>query len=135
MRMMNAFTRVRRDQTGLVGRFIVGWLLLVGLLGIAAVDGASIAFTTFRLADIAGAAASDAASGFEGHREERRACEAAARTVARQDPAVRLVSCRVEPTGVATVKIRKTASTLVVGRLEFLRSYGRVTRTESVGRS
>jgi hypothetical protein len=132
--MRTTFARAHRDQTGLVGKFIVGWLLLVALLGIAAVDGASIAFTTLRLSDMASTAASDAAAGYAGHREERRACDAAARTVERQDPAVKLVSCQVDPTGVATVKIRKTASTLLVGRLEFLRSYGRVTRTESAGR-
>ncbi len=126
--------RVHREQAGLVGKFIVGWLLIVAVLGIGAIDGVSIAFTTFRLADVAAGAASEAASRYEGEGNERLACEEAARWIDSQDPDVTLAQCRVDRAGLVTVKVRKTATTLVVGRLEFLKKYGRVTRTESVGR-
>lgn len=123
------------DQSGFVGRFIVGWLLIVAVLGIGAVDGASIAFTTLRLSDVAVAAASEAASRYRAPEDAGPACEAAARAVQIQDPEMTLLRCRVDDLGVATVTLRKKASTLVVGRIDMLKKYGRVTRTEAVGGS
>jgi hypothetical protein len=126
--------RLHREQAGLVGKFIVGWLLIVAVFGIGAIDGVSIAFTTFRLSDVAAGAASEAASRYEGTGDDRLACDDAARWIDGQDPDVTLTRCRVDRSGVVTVTVRKTATTLVVGRLEFLAKYGRVVRTESVGR-
>ena len=124
---------IGRDQSGLVGRFIVGWLLIVAILGIGAVDGASIAFTTFRLSDIAVAGASEAASRYRANADATEACRSAERTVEGQDADVTFVRCELELTGAATVTVRKTAATLLVHRLDVLRKYGRVSRTESVG--
>jgi hypothetical protein len=125
---------IHRDQSGLVGRFIVGWLLIVAILGIGAVDGASIAFTTFRLSDVAVAAASEAASRYRSQEDVPGACQTAARAVEIQDPEITFVRCRIDR-GVATITIRQEASTLVVGRIDLLKKYGRVTRTEAVGAS
>jgi hypothetical protein len=127
--------RLHRDQRGLVGKFIVGWLLIVGLIGLAAVDFTSIAFTTFRLSDIAASAASEAASQFNRGANSTRACEAADRSVTKQDPTVRMVGCRRIDTASFSITVRKQASTLVVSKVDFLDDYGRVTRTETVGPS
>jgi hypothetical protein len=124
---------IHRDQSGLVGRFILGWLLIVAILGIGAVDGASIAFTTFRLSDVAVAAASEAASRYRSQEDVPGACESAARSVEIQDAAITLVRCRIDEAGIATITVRKEASTLVVRRIDMLKRYGRVTRTEAVG--
>jgi hypothetical protein len=126
-------TSIHRDQSGLVGRFIVGWLLIVAILGVGAVDGASIAFTTFRLSDVAVAAASEAASRFRSQEDVPEACQSAARAVEIHDPEITLVRCRIDRAGVATITVRQEASTLVVGRIDMLKKYGRVTRTEAVG--
>lgn len=122
---------MHRDQTGLVGRFVVGWLLLVGLLGIGAVDGASIAFTTFRLSDIGRAAATEAESKYVATGDANSACGSAAHVVEVQDPAVTLVRCRIDQTGDVTITLRKRAATLVVGRVDALKKHGLVTRTET----
>jgi hypothetical protein len=126
-------TSIHRDQSGLVGRFIVGWLLIVAILGVGAVDGASIAFTTFRLSDVAVAAASEAASRFRSQQDVPGACQSAVRAVEVQDPEITFVRCRIDRAGVATITVRQEASTLVVGRIDMLKKYGRVTRTEAVG--
>jgi hypothetical protein len=123
--------RLHRDERGLVGKLVVGWLLLVGLLGVAAVDFGSIAFTTFRLSDIAVGAASEAASRLDRGATPTQACTAAEAVVAEQDPAVRMVGCRRADGDEMSVTVRKKASTLIVSRFEFLEPYGRVTRTES----
>ncbi|MBA3362941.1 MAG: hypothetical protein H0T07_00895, partial [Actinobacteria bacterium] len=52
---------VRRDETGLIGKMIVVWLLILAILAVAAIDAASIAFTTYKLSDVAAAAASEGA--------------------------------------------------------------------------
>lgn len=122
-----------RDQSGLVGRFIAGWLLIVAVLGVGAVDGASIAFTTFRLSDIAVAAASEASSRYRANQDASAACDAAERIVEGRDADVTFVRCRFDASGAASITIRKRAATLVVDRLDVLRKYGRVSRTESVG--
>ena len=124
---------IHRDQSGMVGRYIVGWLLIVAIVGVGAVDGASIAFTTFRLSDVAVAAASEAASRYRSQDDVPEACNSAARAVEIQDPEITLVRCRIDQAGVVTITVRKEAATLVVGRIDPLKKYGRVTRTEAVG--
>src|SRR5688572_8186879 len=115
---------IHRDQSGLVGRFIVGWLLIVAILGIGAIDGASIALTTFRLSDVAVAAASEAASRYRSPEDAPAACDSAARAVEIQDPEMTLVRCRIDQAGIATITVRKEAATLVVGRIDALKKYG-----------
>lgn len=120
------------DRSGLVGKFVVGWLLIVAVLGVGAVDGASIAFTTFRLSDIAISAASSAASNYRANGDAALACESAAHAVEVQDVDVAFVRCRFDREGAVTVTLRKRAATFVVDRLDVLKKYGRVTRTETV---
>lgn len=120
-----------RDERGLVGKFIVVWLLIVGLLGVAAVDFASIAFTTFRLSDIAASAAAEAASQSNRGAKETAACKAAEQTVQGQDGDVQVIACREIAGDRFSITVRKEAATLLVDQLDFLSKYGRVTRTES----
>ena len=129
---MNPMTRLHRDQRGLVGKFIVGWLVMVVVFGLAAIDGASIMLTTFRLSDIATTAAADAAVNFRDTDDVRSACGEARNTVSEQDPGAKVVSCEIEKHGTVTITIRKQAATLVVEKLDFLKSYANVTRTETV---
>lgn len=124
---------LRTDEAGFVGRFIVGWLLVVAVLGVGAVDGASIAFTTFRLSDAAATAAAEAASRYRVSDDARLACDAAERAVQIQDPDITFVRCRIDEIGTVTVTVRQKAATFVVDQLSALKKYGRVTRTEAIG--
>ena len=126
---------LHHDERGLVGKFIVGWLIIVAVIGLAAVDFTSIAFTTFRLSDIASSAASEAASQFNRGANQTRACQAAERSILDQDEAVRMVGCRRVEADRFSLTVRKQASTLIVNKVGFLESYGRVTRTESAAPS
>jgi hypothetical protein len=132
---MSPIARIHRDQRGLVGKFIVGWLFLVVVFGLAAIDGASIMLTTFRLSDIATTAAADAWVNFRDTDDVRSACGEARNTVAEQDPGAKVVTCEIDRHGrVVTITIRKTAATLVVDRLDFLKDYAKVERTETISR-
>lgn len=127
---------VLRDETGLIGKIAIVWILILALLGVGAIDAASIAFTTYRLADIGTTAAGEGAREFKRTRNARDACERVAQIVSREDPAVKVVQggCKVEhPTGVVTVEVRKKASTLVAHRIPWTEEFAVVDVTETAG--
>jgi hypothetical protein len=127
---------VRRDEAGLVGKMIVVWLLVIGLLAVAAIDAASIAFTTYRLSDAGSTAASEGARAFRQGHDVRDTCERVTQVLSRQEPTARLArgGCSIErPTGIVTVKIRDRANTLVAHRLPWTEEFALVVVTEAAG--
>lgn len=124
------------DETGLIGKIAIVWILILALLGVGAIDAASIAFTTYRLADVGARAAGEGALVFERTRNVRSACERVAEVVDRQDPAARVLQggCSIErPTGIVTVELRKKASTIIAHRLPWTEDYAAVDVTETAG--
>ncbi len=125
-----------RDETGLIGKMIVVWLLILGLLAVAAIDAASIAFTTYKLADVGAAAASEGALVYKKARDVRDTCERVAQVVSREESTARLArdGCTVErPTGLVTVKLRKKANTLVAHRIPLTEKFAIVVVSETAG--
>jgi hypothetical protein len=125
-----------RDEAGLVGKTIIVWLLFLAIIAVAAIDAASIAFTTYKLSDVGTAAATEGALVFKADRDVRKTCERVARIVAAQEPAAKVThgGCSVErPTGLVTVKIRKLASTVIAHRIPWTEDFASVTVTETAG--
>jgi hypothetical protein len=119
-----------------VGKLIVLWLAAVVVVGIATIDTVSILFTSFRASDIASNAASEAANAYEASGNRAKACEAAQLSVELEDPGARITAngCVVdERTGEVTVTVRKTATTLIAGRLSFTKRFARPEATETNG--
>ena len=128
--------KMLRDETGLIGKIAIIWILVLGLLGVGAVDVASIAFTTYRLSDVAVKAASEGALVFKRTRDPRETCQRVTDIVNREDPTVKVIpgGCSVErPTGDVTVEVRKKASTLMAHRLPWTEDYAVVEVTETSG--
>ena len=124
------------DQAGLIGKMIVVWLLILALLAVAAIDAASIAFTTYTLSDVGSSAASEGALVYKRDRNVRETCERVTRVIQKEEPAARLArgGCTIErPTGLVTVKIRKRASTLVAHRIPWTEEFASVVVTETAG--
>ena len=127
---------VRHDEAGLIGKMIVVWLLILALLAVAAIDTASIAFTTYQLADVGASAASEGALVYKRARNIRETCERVAQVVSREEPTARLTrgGCSIEsPTGLVTVKIRRRANTLVAHRIPWTEKLATVVVTETAG--
>lgn len=126
---------LRRDETGLIGKMIVVWLLVLGLLAVAAIDAASIAFTTYKLSDVGMSAASEGALVYSRARNVRDTCERVAQLVSREEAArVTRGGCSIErPTGLVTVKIRKRANTLVAHRFSWTEDFAVVVVMETAG--
>lgn len=121
--------QINRNEAGLVGKIIVVWLLIVGVLGVAVVDAASIAFAHFRLDDAAQVAAVTAATNFRNTHDATSACQAAKQSVQTQSSDAQFPQnfCKVDrATGDVTITLKKTANTLIAGRLSFTRDYTHV---------
>lgn len=133
---MRASARLRRTQSGLVGKMILIWLLLVAIIGIATIDTVSIAFTKFRTTDIAGNAAATAANAWRDTQDEDEACDAARERVAAEDPGAQVTKngCVVnEATGEVTITVRKEAATLVAGQLPWTKKLAKPEAVETSG--
>ena len=128
--------RFRYGETGAVGWLIVMWLAVVAVIGVTAIDAGSIAFTKFRLADVASSASTQAANNFKGSHNVDSACQAAVVSIAADDALAKLANkgCVVDvPTGIVTITVRKEAKTILAGRLGFTKHFTKVTATETNG--
>jgi uncharacterized membrane protein len=128
--------RLHDGQTGAVGMMIVIWLVVVVLLGITAIDAGSIAFTKFRLADVASSASTQAANAFRSNPNVATACQAAEASILADDASAKLAKkgCLVDAqTGAVTITVRKEATSIVAGRLGFTKHFTKVSATETNG--
>jgi len=129
---------MHREQAGLVGKIILVWLLFVAVLGIFAIDTASVLFTKFRLSDAAATAASTAVSTYQNQRDVTAACGAAEVSVHQADPDASMTKgwCKVDTSsGDVTITLRKTATTIIAGRFSFTRDLTNVVQRESASPS
>lgn len=127
--------RIHRDQAGLVGKIAVVWLLFAVLLVVGGFDAIAIAFTKYRVQDLAASAASSAAIAYKSGGKAVPACQAAVDYLTEHDQEAKIPAggCAIDPkTGVAAITVRKSASTLVAERLSFTRDYTHLEATESV---
>jgi len=136
--MPRTLRRMHREQAGLVGKIILVWLLFVAILGIFAIDTASVLFTKFRLSDAAATAASTAVSTYQNQRDVTAACGAAEVSVHQADPDASMTKgwCKVDTSsGDVTITLRKTATTIIAGRFSFTRDLTKVVQRESASPS
>ena len=127
--------RIHRDQAGLVGKIAVVWILFAVLLVVAGFDAISIAFTKYRVEDLAANAASSAAFAYKNGGKIDEACQTAVAYVAEHDEKAKIPTggCAIDSkTGVASITVRKSASTFVAERLSFTEEYTHLESTESV---
>jgi uncharacterized membrane protein len=125
-----------RDETGMVGRLVVVWLLVVALVGVAGIDTASILLTEFQLNDAASTAASTAANAYRDSRSTTTACQAAADIVSQQDADAKFTKqgCVVNTqTGEVTITLRRTAHTVVAGRFGPTKHFTHVSQSDTEG--
>jgi hypothetical protein len=124
------------DESGLVGKIIVIWLVIVVLLGVAVIDTASIMFARFGLSDAATVAAVTGATTYRNTRQADTACEAAQRAAEEEETDATITKnfCRVDQaTGEVTIVMKKKANTLVADLLPFTERYTKIVVKE-VGR-
>ena len=128
--------RLRSAQTGAVGMMIIMWLAVVVFLGVAAIDAGSIAFTKFRLADVASTASTAAANAYRASPNTVTACQAAEASIAAEDASAKLAKkgCIVDAqTQTVTITVRKEAHTIIAAHVGFTKKFTKVSATETNG--
>jgi uncharacterized membrane protein len=127
--------RLHRDQTGLIGKALVVWLVILAVFLLVGFDAVSIVFAKYRVADVAGNAASEAAYNYKTGGDIEKACQAAVDYVAAHDASAKIpqAGCAIDKTtGDVTITVRKTANTLIAKRLSFTEDLTHVESTETV---
>lgn len=125
--------KLRRDESGMVGKIIAIWMVVVVLFGVVALDTFSIIFTKFRLSSAASVGASTAANTYKASKSISEACDEAERAILDEDPSANMPKsfCRIDTsTGEATIVLRKVAGTILAQRLSFTEELTRVSAKE-----
>lgn len=122
------------DQAGLIGKIALFWIIGLLLVGLLLLDGLSIVLTTFKLSNTAQAAATTAATTYKNLPDVTKACAAAEVDLLHDNLSVPASEtwCKVDAaTGVATITLRTTASSLILGRLSFTQDYTKISVKET----
>jgi|SRR5215213_11324540 len=138
MTSMRAPSRSLHDQAGLIGKIAVFWIIALLLIALLLLDGLSIVLTTFKLSNTAQAAASTAATTFKNVKDPVKACAAAQPALLQDNVAVPTGDgwCKIDPaTGEATIVLKTTASSIVLGRLSFTQDFTKIRVDESAAPS
>jgi hypothetical protein len=122
---------VRTDERGLIGKILVIWLVILGLVVVALIDGGSIVLARLRTDDLARDAASAAEERFSETGRRRQAIRAALATVAETGEDARLVEVEFSDQGDVTVVVTDRARTLLVGRLGFFEDLTKATASDT----
>jgi hypothetical protein len=111
--------RVRPDERGLIGKILVLWLVILGVVVVVLVDGGSIVLARLRTHDLARDAASAAEERLSETGKRRQAVRTALETIGEADDDARLVELEVSGRGDVTVVVSDRVGTLLIGRLGF----------------
>jgi hypothetical protein len=131
-------TRSLHDEAGLIGKAVVFWVVGLLLFGLLLLDGLSIVLTTFKLSNTAQAAASVAATTYKNLHDVSKACFAAEPSLLGDNVEVPTTDgwCKIDTTtGEATIVLKTTASTIVLGRLSFTQDLTKIKVDESAAPS
>ena len=117
-------SRSPHDQAGLIGKVAIVWIVVLLVIGLLVLDGISIVLTTFKLSSTAQGAASTAATTYHSLHDATKACLAAQPDLLSDNVDVpkNTTWCKIDPTsGQATITLKTTASSLILGRISFTR--------------
>lgn len=121
---------VGADERGLIGKLLVLWLVVLGLVVVVVVDAGSIALARLRTGELARDAGSAAAERFEETGKRREAVRAAQAAIAESDEDARLLQLEISGDEV-TVVVEDRAGTLLAGRFGFLDELTNVTASDT----
>ena len=121
--------RSLHDQAGLIGKVAVVWIVILLVVGLLVLDGISIVLTTFNLSSTAQGAASTAATSYHSLHDATKACQVAEPDLLNDNvnPPNNDTWCKIDPTsGQATITLKTTASSLILGRIPWTRDFTKV---------
>lgn len=125
---MSVVARLRGER-GVIGVSLIRWTIILVVLGVVVIEGASILFTAIGLQNAADSAAAEAAATWRKTQDLQAARAVAVRTLddSEHDEA-RIVNLEADNTEPFELRltVRKQASTLIVHRIGFLKDLAKV---------
>jgi hypothetical protein len=122
-------SRSLHDQAGLIGKVAIVWIVILLVVGLLVLDTISIVLTTFRLSSTAQGAATTAATTYHSEHDATKACLAAEPDLLHDNVSVpnNDTWCKIDPTsGQATITLKTTASSLILGRISFTQDFTKI---------
>src|SRR3954453_16252783 len=119
-------SRSLHDQAGLIGKVAIAWIVILLVRCLLVLETISIVLTTFRLSSTAQGAASDVATTYHSGHDVEKAGAGAAPAVLNDNgnPPNKDTWCKIDTSsGQATIPLKTTASSLLLGRLSFTRAF------------
>jgi len=113
-----------RDERGVIIGFVVKTLVIFAILGVVAFDAGQVVVDQIKAGDVAQTAAQAAADTYYSTKNEDRAKQAGIAAAAEEDPTAVVESIQIMSDGSAVATIERTATTLIVQRVSFLRHFG-----------
>jgi hypothetical protein len=111
--------RIVSEERGLVGKLLLLWLLVLGVVVVVAIDGASILVARVHVATVAQTAADAGVGPLEEGRSREKVVRAAVKAIAEADEDARLEKLEVS-SGSVTVEVSDRANTILIGRFGLL---------------
>lgn len=109
-----------RDESGLIGKIILAWLLVLALGAVAAIDAGSILLARYRAESAADLAAEAGAVAYAADGDAVGARAASEAAVAAADADARLTGFRIGDDGTVQVTLTVTPQTIAAERLAFV---------------
>ncbi len=122
--------RLHRDERGLIGKLMLLWLLVLALVVVVAIDGASILVARVHVGEVAQAAADAGVKPLEQGRSEEKALRASLAALAKADENAKMKRFDVS-SGTVTVEVSDRADTMVVGLFGLFDGLANVSATRS----
>ena len=128
-------TPLHRGEQGIVVEFFLKLVLVMAVLGLAVAEGGQVIVAQIRAESAARAAAQAAADAWANKHDVANATVAARAAATKSDEGAKVESLTIDSKGIATVRVREGAHTLVVQHVGFLVRFGVQRATETQGRS
>jgi glucose/arabinose dehydrogenase len=121
------------DERGLITSLLVQALLIFTVIGLALYEGGQVLVAQVKAKDVAATAAQAGVEVYRGSKDARQAQIVALSAAEEKDPNTRVTDVGVGGDGSVTVTAVKTATTIVIRRVSFLRRFGVRTSTVREG--
>jgi hypothetical protein len=135
MGLRRLLTRLHRGEQGIVVGFFFKLVLVMALMGLTVADGGQVIVAQVRAESAARAAAQAAADAWANKHDMTNARMVADAAATKSDASARVESLSIDSKGIATVRVREMAHTLVLQHVGFLAHFGVQRATETQGRS
>lgn len=127
--------RLHTDERGLVIGFFVRLILVMAFVGLVVAEGGQVLVAQIRAQSAARGAATAAADAWAIHKDMASATAAATEAAQKVDAGAKVEHLQFDAQGIATVRIRETAHTILVQHIGFLRRLRTQRATDTQGRS